>query len=155
MKNQETMTTESTINNLTPNALREMVANSTANPNVKDFAIHMQDQSWLDVIHDIKQQTPFFEMTKEMNAGYPVEKLAKLFYDKLSKDYEEVYGNHGGHCFTAMLAIGMQNEVSDYFSTITYRQITRRSDKTVTSTKVGRNEPCPCGSGKKSKKCCK
>jgi SWIM/SEC-C metal-binding protein len=23
-----------------------------------------------------------------------------------------------------------------------------------TSPKVGRNEPCPCGSGKKSKKCC-
>ncbi|QSA19995.1 SEC-C domain-containing protein, partial [Vibrio furnissii] len=22
------------------------------------------------------------------------------------------------------------------------------------SLKVGRNEPCPCGSGKKSKKCC-
>jgi len=22
------------------------------------------------------------------------------------------------------------------------------------STKVGRNEPCPCGSGKKYKKCC-
>ncbi|MDP6876102.1 MAG: YchJ family protein [Alphaproteobacteria bacterium] len=25
---------------------------------------------------------------------------------------------------------------------------------TVTVTKVGRNEPCPCGSGKKYKKCC-
>jgi len=24
----------------------------------------------------------------------------------------------------------------------------------VAATKVGRNEPCPCGSGKKSKKCC-
>jgi SEC-C motif-containing protein len=24
----------------------------------------------------------------------------------------------------------------------------------VTSTKVGRNDPCPCGSGKKYKKCC-
>ena len=24
----------------------------------------------------------------------------------------------------------------------------------VRSTKVGRNEPCPCGSGKKYKKCC-
>jgi uncharacterized protein YecA (UPF0149 family) len=23
-----------------------------------------------------------------------------------------------------------------------------------TSTKVGRNDPCPCGSGKKYKKCC-
>jgi|TARA_R100001530_G_C4313417_1_gene153667 preprotein translocase subunit SecA len=23
------------------------------------------------------------------------------------------------------------------------------------NTKVGRNDPCPCGSGKKSKKCCR
>ena len=152
MENQ--FKTKSKINKLTPNTLKEMVTNSTANPNVKAFALHMKDQSWLDVIHDIKKQTPFFEMTKKMNAGYPVEKLAKLFYDKLSKDYEEVYGNQGGHCFTAMLAIGMQNEVSDYFSTITYRRFTP-SHAPSTSTKVGRNEPCPCGSGKKSKKCCK
>ena len=26
--------------------------------------------------------------------------------------------------------------------------------KPITSVKVGRNEPCPCGSGKKYKKCC-
>jgi SWIM/SEC-C metal-binding protein len=26
--------------------------------------------------------------------------------------------------------------------------------KSATSTKVGRNDPCPCGSGKKFKKCC-
>ncbi|MCX7843447.1 MAG: SEC-C metal-binding domain-containing protein, partial [Clostridia bacterium] len=26
--------------------------------------------------------------------------------------------------------------------------------KTAVSNKVGRNEPCPCGSGKKYKKCC-
>ena len=26
--------------------------------------------------------------------------------------------------------------------------------KPVTSQKVGRNDPCPCGSGKKCKKCC-
>lgn len=24
----------------------------------------------------------------------------------------------------------------------------------ITSNKIGRNEPCPCGSGKKYKKCC-
>ena len=27
-------------------------------------------------------------------------------------------------------------------------------NKTVASQKVGRNDPCPCGSGKKYKKCC-
>ena len=154
MQTQNTTTMESTINNLTPNTLCEMVINSTANPNVKDFAIHMQPQSWLDVIHDIKQQAPFFQMTKDMNPGVSTKTLAKLFYEKLSQDYEKVYGNNGGHCFTAMLAIGMQNEVSDYFSTIIYRQITKSVNPT-TSTKVGRNEPCPCKSGKKSKKCCK
>ena len=26
--------------------------------------------------------------------------------------------------------------------------------KPAVSTKVGRNDPCPCGSGKKHKKCC-
>jgi len=28
------------------------------------------------------------------------------------------------------------------------------SRETVLSSKVGRNDPCPCGSGKKYKKCC-
>jgi preprotein translocase subunit SecA len=29
-----------------------------------------------------------------------------------------------------------------------------RQDRQAVSTKIGRNEPCPCGSGKKYKKCC-
>jgi preprotein translocase subunit SecA len=29
-----------------------------------------------------------------------------------------------------------------------------RASKMAVSTKIGRNEPCPCGSGKKYKKCC-
>ncbi len=29
-----------------------------------------------------------------------------------------------------------------------------RKDKQAVSSKIGRNEPCPCGSGKKYKKCC-
>jgi len=36
------------------------------------------------------------------------------------------------------------------------KEITKeyRSSKIAVSNKVGRNEPCPCGSGKKYKKCC-
>jgi uncharacterized protein YecA (UPF0149 family) len=29
-----------------------------------------------------------------------------------------------------------------------------RSKQVVKSKKIGRNDPCPCGSGKKYKKCC-
>lgn len=36
------------------------------------------------------------------------------------------------------------------------REITQkyRTSKMAVSTKIGRNDPCPCGSGKKYKKCC-
>ena len=34
------------------------------------------------------------------------------------------------------------------------RTVSAAGTKTVTRQKVGRNEPCPCGSGKKFKKCC-
>ena len=37
-----------------------------------------------------------------------------------------------------------------------FRSLAKNSDKSyiVSNSKVGRNEPCPCGSGKKFKKCC-
>lgn len=34
------------------------------------------------------------------------------------------------------------------------RNATSQSDDPVRRTKIGRNEPCPCGSGKKYKRCC-
>jgi hypothetical protein len=35
-----------------------------------------------------------------------------------------------------------------------HRAIVEREQPVVMPPKVGRNEPCPCGSGKKFKKCC-
>ncbi|UOQ49823.1 SEC-C domain-containing protein [Gracilibacillus caseinilyticus] len=37
---------------------------------------------------------------------------------------------------------------------IPFSQKKAKNNKTVTKTKIGRNDPCPCGSGKKYKKCC-
>jgi preprotein translocase subunit SecA len=33
-------------------------------------------------------------------------------------------------------------------------QAARRKEAVAVGNKVGRNDPCPCGSGKKYKKCC-
>jgi uncharacterized protein YecA (UPF0149 family) len=33
-------------------------------------------------------------------------------------------------------------------------QVARRKEAVAVGNKVGRNDPCPCGSGKKYKKCC-
>ncbi len=36
----------------------------------------------------------------------------------------------------------------------TFRKVRRTALTPRTTARVGRNEPCPCGSGKKSKRCC-
>jgi len=36
----------------------------------------------------------------------------------------------------------------------TPRQLSRTPVNPIASGRIGRNEPCPCGSGKKFKKCC-
>ena len=47
-------------------------------------------------------------------------------------------------------------EWDDIYSAEKCREIREkwRLDKQAVSNKVGRNDPCPCGSGKKYKKCC-
>ena len=44
----------------------------------------------------------------------------------------------------AILSAGRRKEISKEW----------KLSKQASSTKVGRNDPCPCGSGKKYKKCC-
>jgi uncharacterized protein YecA (UPF0149 family) len=44
-----------------------------------------------------------------------------------------------------VLAKDKQEEIYDRY---------RRSRTVVRDPKIGRNDPCPCGSGKKYKKCC-
>ena len=55
-----------------------------------------------------------------------------------------------GHGIQAIieLAPGQPEDISEIELALTARQ------PTPASPKVGRNDPCPCGSGKKFKKCC-
>ena len=47
------------------------------------------------------------------------------------------------------VAMGMAMMAKDIFPPERNRYTYKRDEK-----KIGRNEPCPCGSGKKYKKCC-
>ncbi|SET18831.1 SEC-C motif-containing protein [Anaerobranca gottschalkii DSM 13577] len=73
---------------------------------------------------------------------------------KLSIDFEALYYN--------MLAAKAEwlytlEQWDNILSPEKRKEITktyRRSQMVINENKVGRNEPCPCGSGKKYKKCC-
>jgi uncharacterized protein YecA (UPF0149 family) len=44
-------------------------------------------------------------------------------------------------------------DIEENVKFITYKELVQMT-KHALSEKIGRNEPCPCGSGKKYKKCC-
>ncbi|MFI5357490.1 MAG: YchJ family protein [Opitutales bacterium] len=60
--------------------------------------------------------------------------------------------------FTEEGAAGVHHEKSEFElidgAWIFTRTLRQGPAPVVTATKVGRNDPCPCGSGKKYKKCC-
>jgi len=48
----------------------------------------------------------------------------------------------------------MHRDIQAKFDEFKKQKANNQTTQPVQSTKVGRNEPCPCGSGKKYKKCC-
>jgi len=52
-----------------------------------------------------------------------------------------------------LVAIAVQHEL-DHFEGKTIEEVEVKSEPIRVEAKIGRNDPCPCGSGKKYKKCC-
>lgn len=106
-----------------------------------------------------------FEMSSVVFAGfmdgintslvkeYDLEKLKEGSDIVLEVDFDKLYYNML-ECKAKWLYT--LTEWNDVLSDERRRQIrdTWRLDKQAVSDKIGRNSPCPCGSGKKYKKCC-
>lgn len=84
---------------------------------------------------------------------YELEKLKEGTEIYLRVDYDKLYYNMLEAKATWLYSL----EEWDGILTKEQRRTIRdkwRLDKQAVSNKTGRNEPCPCGSGKKYKKCC-
>lgn len=70
-------------------------------------------------------------------------------YEELIKKYKSDYINN--KIYSSATVLYCSNIFSEVFDVIS----TPKTEPSVlTNTKVGRNDPCPCGSGKKYKNCC-
>lgn len=80
----------------------------------------------------------------ESDLSKPQKKYGQVYYEQLIKDTVEEL--QSWYCFKNPLEKKEEEEkIKELFHSI---QIQREGAKT------GRNDPCPCGSGKKFKKCC-
>jgi hypothetical protein len=84
---------------------------------------------------------------------YDLEKLKESSDISLKVDFEKLYYNMLEAKAKWLYTLPEWDEL---LTDEKRRQIrdTWRSDKQAVSEKIGRNSPCPCGSGKKYKKCC-
>jgi len=91
------------------------------------------------------------------------------FITRLAKEYPNLYSIHSEFFNLISLQVGCDKMLSDRFDYLfnnDMEPILRRADGTEIKSysnnisykregrKIGRNEPCPCASGKKYKKCC-
>ena len=66
---------------------------------------------------------------------------------KRLKEVTSIFEKHGWE-YTAEVEKGKPEDIADL------EQLMNPVQPLVAEKKVGRNDPCPCGSGKKHKKCC-
>ncbi|WMJ78176.1 MULTISPECIES: SEC-C metal-binding domain-containing protein [unclassified Sedimentibacter] len=86
--------------------------------------------------------------------GLDLDSLTEESVLKAELDWEKLLWNM--HDAKAEWLYGM-NEWSNIFDDDKRKKIKKdfnRSKQVIAETKIGRNDPCPCGSGKKYKKCC-
>ena len=88
-----------------------------------------------------------------LKSDYDLDKLKEGSKVKLEVDFDKLYYNMLEAKAKWLYTL---DEWDDIFTEQERKSIRERwrKDKQAVSNKIGRNEPCPCGSGKKYKKCC-
>ncbi len=97
---------------------------------------------FLDGINDsLRQRLEVEEMTEDSEFELDID-LEKLYFNMLDAKADYLYTLPE---WDAILSEEKRAEITKSY---------RRSKTIVKEPKIGRNDPCPCGSGKKYKKCC-
>jgi len=109
--------------------------------------VALSDPTWAEDTHGLAELAPLYAITEAL----PIEKAAELMPTGFNgvEDWLE----HARQDLPETIA-----ELHDYWDARRKVAAIRLQDRGVPARraepKVGRNDPCPCGSGKKFKKCC-
>ena len=97
---------------------------------------------FLDGINEsLKEPNPVEDMTEDTEVKLDID-LEKLYYNMFEAKADWLYGLPA---WNTLLTEERRKEL--YLKQ-------KKSGTVVKEKKIGRNDPCPCGSGKKYKKCC-
>lgn len=86
--------------------------------------------------------------------GYQIEDLTEETHIDLDVDFEKLYFNMLEAKAKWLYTLPEWEDVLPLEKRQEITKAWRKSKQVINDNKIGRNDPCPCGSGKKYKKCC-
>jgi len=108
-----------------------------------------------------KYETPVLTMVgfldgidDSLKIGNPIEEMDENTEVSLAFDKEKLYKNMVDAKAEWLYELPVWNEIFDEDTKKDLYKEAKKANTIVKGEKVGRNDPCPCGSGKKYKKCC-
>lgn len=105
---------------------------------------------------DIQTMTGFLDGINESLKGYenPIETMDEKTVVKIEIDPEKLYYNMVEAKAEWLYSLPQWDEILTEEKRKEIYKKQKASGTVVKGPKIGRNDPCPCGSGKKYKKCC-
>ncbi len=105
---------------------------------------------------DVQTMTGFLDGINESLKGYenPVETMDENTVVKIEIDPEKLYYNMVEAKAEWLFSLPQWDEILTEEKKKELYKTQKASGTIVKGAKIGRNDPCPCGSGKKYKKCC-
>lgn len=105
---------------------------------------------------DVQTMTGFLDGINESLKGYenPVETMDENTVVKIEIDPEKLYYNMVEAKAEWLYSLPQWDQILTEEKKKEIYKTQKASGTIVKGAKIGRNDPCPCGSGKKYKKCC-
>ena len=104
---------------------------------------------------DIMTMTGFLDgINDSLKEPNPIEEMEEDTVVSLAFDKELLYKNMVGAQADWLYGLEEWNDIFDEETQKRLYKEQKRSTTIVKGERIGRNDPCPCGSGKKYKKCC-
>ena len=105
---------------------------------------------------DVQTMTGFLDGINESLKGYenPVETMDENTVVKIEIDTEKLYYNMVEAKAEWLYSLPQWDQILTEEKKKEIYKTQKASGTIVKGAKIGRNDPCPCGSGKKYKKCC-
>lgn len=129
----------------------------------KDVLLRVIDNKWIDHLHNIDMLRDGIGL-RAYGQKDPLIEYKKEAYDLFNKMMFEIQGETAKHLFRTKFGVQIVNMQDE---TVIETDLARAAEQFHPSEeferaihqpekhdKIGRNEPCPCGSGKKYKHCC-